>query len=244
MRTDVDVTIVGRRIQKIEPHRDGLHRDADASVDASGLTVMPGLWEAHNHATAAWRRIGDRAGRIWLAYGFTDLQSQGDTAYGQMEIKESFAAGARVGPRYFATGEPIDGERGYYGPDHGVTNEKELQLELARAQALEYDNLKTYVRLPHELQQTAEKFAHEKLGVWTASHYGMPGLSFGMDGMTHVSATSRWGYSYTRSYGGVSYHDIRRLFAAAGEFLISTPFAPRRCMPKIPRSSTTRASPP
>jgi imidazolonepropionase-like amidohydrolase len=45
-----------------------------------------------------------------------------------------------------------------------------------------------------------------------------------MDGMTHVSATSRWGYSYTRSAGGVSYSDIRKLFGAAGEFIISTPF--------------------
>jgi imidazolonepropionase-like amidohydrolase len=52
----------------------------------------------------------------------------------------------------------------------------------------------------------------------------MPGLSFGVDGMTHISATSRWGYSYTRSAGGVTYGDIRKLFAAAGEFIISTPF--------------------
>jgi len=97
-------------------------------------------------------------------------------------------------------------------------------MELARAQAMEYDSIKTYVRLPHELQLTAMKFAHEKLGVWAASHYGLPGLTFGMDGMTHVSATSRWGYSYTRSAGSVSYSDIRKLFAAAGEFIISTPF--------------------
>ncbi len=33
------------------------------------------------------------------------------------------------------------------------------------------------------------------------------------------------GYSYTRSFGGVSYGDIRSLFAAANEFIISTPFA-------------------
>jgi imidazolonepropionase-like amidohydrolase len=46
-----------------------------------------------------------------------------------------------------------------------------------------------------------------------------------MDGMTHISATSRWGYSYTRSFGGATYQDIRSLFAAAGEFIISTPFA-------------------
>jgi imidazolonepropionase-like amidohydrolase len=223
-RSNVDIIIAGRRIQKIEPHRDDLHQGSEV-VDASNLTVMPGLWEAHNHGYGGLASYGDRAGRIWLAYGFTDLQSQGDQAYGQMEIKESFGSGSRVGPRYFSAGEPIDGERGYYGTDHGVTNEKELQLELDRAQALEYDNLKTYVRLPHELQLVALKFAHEKLGVFADSHYGMPGLSYGMDGMTHVSATSRWGYSYTRSYGGVSYQDIRSLFAAAGEFIISTPFA-------------------
>jgi len=45
-----------------------------------------------------------------------------------------------------------------------------------------------------------------------------------MDGMTHVSATSRWGYSYTKSAGGATYDDIRKLFAATGEFLITTPF--------------------
>jgi hypothetical protein len=81
------------------------------------------------------------------------------------------------------------------------------------------------VRMPHSLQLRAMTFAHDKLGVWASSHYGMPGLAFGMDGMTHVSATSRWGYSYTRSFGGVTYSDIRSLFAASGEFIISTPFA-------------------
>ena len=52
-------------------------------------------------------------GRLWLAYGITELQSQGEPAHSQMEIKESFASHSRIGPRYFGTGEPIDGERGY-----------------------------------------------------------------------------------------------------------------------------------
>jgi Tol biopolymer transport system component len=222
-RTNVDITIAGRRIEKIAPHSDTNHQGREV-IDASNLTVMPGLWEAHNHGYGGLDNYGDRAGRLWLAYGFTDLESQGDGAYGQMEIKESFLGGRRVGPRYFSAGEPIDGERGYYAGDHGVTADKQLQMELSRAQLMEYDSIKTYVRLPHDMQLTAMKFAHEKLGVWAASHYGLPGLTFGMDGMTHISATSRWGYSYTRSAGGVSYSDIRKLFGAAGEFIISTPF--------------------
>ena len=70
VRINLDVIIVGRRIQKIEPHRDDLHQGADV-VDASNLTVMPGLWEAHNHGYGGLASYGDRAGRIWLAYGFT-----------------------------------------------------------------------------------------------------------------------------------------------------------------------------
>ena len=230
-RTSVDVTIIGRRIRSVEPHRQELHSAARV-IDASNLTLMPGMWESHNHGYGGLESFGDRAGRIWLAYGFTDLQSQGDNAYGQMEVKESFASARRAGPRYFASGEPIDGERGYYAGDHGVTSDTELQLELQRARAMEYDNLKTYVRLPHELQQKVVAFAHGTMGVWVASHYGLPGFGYGMDGITHVSATSRWGYSYTRSFGGVSYQDVRALFAAPGSFVISTPFAAAALYPE------------
>jgi Tol biopolymer transport system component len=241
VRSNVDVTIVGRRIQKIEPHRDELHQGAEV-VDASNQTVIPGLWEAHNHGYGGLPAYGDRAGRIWLAYGFTDLQSQGDTAYGQMEIKESFGSGSRVGPRYFSAGEPIDGERGYYGTDHGVTNEKELQLELDRAQALEYDNVKTYVRLPHELQLIAMKFAHEKLGVYADSHYGLPGLTYGMDGMTHISATSRWGYSYTRSFGGRPIRTSGQCSPPRANSLSPRRLRHRPYMPRTRKLSTIRAS--
>lgn len=223
-RADIDITISGRRIQKVAAHSGAAHQGADV-IDASGLMVMPGMWESHNHGYGGLPAFGDRGGRLWLAYGFTALQSQGETAYAALEVKESFAANARTGPRFFAGGELIDGERCYYAMAHCVSSRQQLQMEFQRAKALGYDNLKTYVRLPHEWQAEAAAFAHNTLGVWLASHYGLPGLLYGMDGMTHVSATSRWGYSYTRSGGGETYGDIRKLFAAANEFIVSTPFA-------------------
>jgi Tol biopolymer transport system component len=84
VRSEMDITVVGRRIQAIEPHREEAHRGADLLVDGSNLTALPGLWEAHNHRYGGQVASGDRAGRIWLAYGFTTLQSQGDAAYAQM----------------------------------------------------------------------------------------------------------------------------------------------------------------
>jgi Amidohydrolase family len=193
-------------------------------VDASKLTVIPGLWESHTHEWISGKFYGDRLGRLWLAYGVTELRSKGDPVYRAAETREAFGSGERVGPRFFASGEAIDGERVYYNFMRPVMSEAQLELELSRAPALDYDLLKTYVRLPHAMQEKAMRFAHEQMGVVVASHYMMPGMAYGMDGMTHVSATARLGFAYTRSAGGVSYQDMRTLFAASGMFDISTPF--------------------
>jgi imidazolonepropionase-like amidohydrolase len=44
LRRDVDIVVDGDRIAAVVPHRPGR-----STVDASGLTVMPGLIDAHNH---------------------------------------------------------------------------------------------------------------------------------------------------------------------------------------------------
>ena len=227
VRENVDIMIVHNRIESIKPHTsDPQNMPAgDRFVDASSQTVIPGLWESHNHMYGGINEAGDASGRLWLAYGFTELQSQGDEGYLQEELRESFAANDRVGPRYFAAAELFDGERIFYPTNRSIRSEAQLQREFERAQALDVDNYKTYVRLPHVQQKEVMELAHNKAGEWVASHYGLPGLMYGMDGMSHVSATSRWGYAYTRSSGGVTYDDIRKLFPAAGMWDISTAFA-------------------
>jgi hypothetical protein len=112
-RTDVDIVIANGRIESVEPHRDAPAAGAKL-VDASNLTVIPGLWESHTHEWISGKFYGDRLGRLWLAYGVTELRSEGDPAYRAVETREAFASGERVGPRFFATGEAIDGERVYY----------------------------------------------------------------------------------------------------------------------------------
>ncbi len=229
LQSDVDIVIANKRIESITPHNDEAQKAAIAAgakfVDASRFTVTPGLWESHTHQWISGKFYGDKLGRLWLAYGVTELQSQGDPAYRAIETREAFASGARVGPRYFATGEAIDGERIYYNFMRPVTSAAQLDLELSRAKALHYDNLKTYVRLNDEMQRTVTEFAHSQMGVTTASHYMMPGLAYGVDGITHISATARLGFAYTRSLTGVTYSDALKLWTAAGQYVISTPFS-------------------
>jgi Tol biopolymer transport system component len=225
-RTNVDIIVVNGRIQAIEPHRERSASDGNIRlVDASNLTVIPGLWETHTHEWISGKFYGDRLGRLWLSYGVTELQSEGDPAYRAVETREAFASGDRLGPRFFASGEAIDGERIYYNFMRPTLSEAQLKLELSRAQALDYDLLKTYVRLPHAMQKEAMTFAHDKIGIVTASHYMLPGMAYGMDVMTHVSATARLGFAYTRSAAGVSYQDMRSLFEASGMTDISTSFS-------------------
>ncbi|WP_394821504.1 amidohydrolase family protein [Pendulispora albinea] len=226
--TDVDLVIDGHRIARIRPH--DAHADDGARVthiDASRRTVLPGLWESHTHQWISGKFHGDRLGRLWLAYGVTSLDSVGDPAYRAVETAEAFASGERVGPRFFPTGEAIDGERIYYNFMRPVTGgDAQLARELARAQALDYDMVKTYVRLPHRDQAKIARFAHERLGVHVASHYMPPVMAYGVDGITHVSATARLGFAYTRSMAGVSYGDMRDSLRLSGMFGISTTFTP------------------
>ncbi len=122
--------------------------DANARfVDASDDVVMPGLVDMHTHRQMQGYSYGDRQGRLWLTMGVTSTRSPGAPAYHMVEDRESIQSGARTGPRHFATGEAIDGSRIFYNFMRPVTEPGQMELELARAEALSYDMIKTYVRL-------------------------------------------------------------------------------------------------
>jgi hypothetical protein len=140
-----------------------------------------------------------------------------------VETREALAAGTLVGPRFFGTGEAIDGSRVHYNFMRPTLSRQQLDLELKRALELDYDMIKTYVRLPVELQKQAAEAAH-RVGVPLSSHYLYPAASYGMDGMEHVGATNRLGYSHTISRAGRAYQDGVDLFARSGMSMTPTLF--------------------
>ncbi|HEX7886165.1 MAG TPA: amidohydrolase family protein, partial [Phenylobacterium sp.] len=213
LRKGVDLVIVGNRIADLVTSGAAV---SDAKVvDAAGATVIPGLVEMHAHRQMQGYGYGDREGRLWLSLGVTTARSPGSPAYHMAEDREAIDAGLRLGPRYFSTGEAIDGGRIFYNFMRPVTEPGQMALELSRAKALGYDLLKSYVRQPLQAQRDITAWAHEE-GIPVTSHYHYPALNFGLDGMEHVGATSRTGYSRTVSALGVSYQDVTGLFAASG----------------------------
>ncbi|MGK3940576.1 amidohydrolase family protein [Streptomyces caeruleatus] len=220
VREDVDLLIRDGRLAEISPHRAG--RPSAHRVDASGRTVLPGLWDAHTHP---WQSTyGGRQTALQLAYGITTAVSLGGFAYEQARIREAVAAGALAGPRLLATGELLDGARVAYSMGRAHRTPEGLRRSLARAAALDWDFVKTYVRAPGWVMKEAADFAHERLGVRSGSHVCTPGVQLGQDLTTHLQATQRLEFGHATSATGRAYQDVREIYTEAGFHLIATPF--------------------
>lgn len=220
VREDVDLVIRDGRIAEVSPHRAG--RPAARRVDASGRTVLPGLWDAHTHP---WQSTyGGRQTALQLAYGVTTAVSLGGFAYEQARIREAVAAGTLAGPRLLATGELLDGARVAYSMGRAHRTPEGLRRSLRRAAALDWDFVKTYVRAPGWVMKEAADFAHQRLGVRSGSHLCTPGVQLGQDLTTHLQATQRLEFGHATTATGRAHQDVQEIYTKAGFHLVATPF--------------------
>jgi Tol biopolymer transport system component/imidazolonepropionase-like amidohydrolase len=216
LRDDVDVVIEGNRIARVEAHRDELHRGT--MVDASDATVVPGLIESHTHLT---KEYGEVLGRIWLSFGITTVRNPATNPFQGLEDREALESGVRIGPRLITTGEPLDGTRVYYPGGVALDSGALIDGQIARAQALGFDFIKTYVRLPDLLQKRVIEAAHAA-GMPVTSHEIYPAVAYGADGVEHIRGTSRRGFSPKTSETRHTYRDVIDLLAASGMTLTPT----------------------
>jgi len=216
LRDNVDVVVEGNRIKSVEPHRAALH--AGTVIDASNETVIPGLIEIHSHLSKAY---GESLGRLWLSWGITTVRNPATNPFEAAEEKESVESGRRIGPRTFSAGDPIDGTRIYYPGGTTIDGGAQLSLQLARAERLGYDFMKTYVRLPDLLQKRVVEEAHRH-GLPVTSHELYPAVAYGADGVEHLRGTSRRGYSPKQSQLNRMYADNIDLLGASGMTITPT----------------------
>ncbi|MGW2254571.1 amidohydrolase family protein [Kitasatospora sp. NPDC001660] len=222
VREDVDIVVTGNRITSVEPHRSGARRAGERLVDATGCTVLPGLWDSHTHPYQ--NTYGGRQLRLNLAYGVTGTASLGGFAYEQARIRESVDAGVMDGPRFLTTGELLDGGRVAYSMGRAHRTAEGVRRSLERAVALDYDFVKTYVRAPASTMAEAARVAHE-LGVPSGSHLLTPGAQVGQDLTTHLQATQRQEYGRVSSPTGRSYQDVHEVYRGGDFAIVITPFS-------------------
>ena len=213
-RTNVDITIDGNRIVSVVPHAAANHAGRQV-VDASNLTVMPGLVEFHSHLQ---KDYGEAQGRAWLSFGITTVRSPGNTPYEAVEDREANEAGVRPGPRVYGTGYLMEWQRVYYKMGIAISSPAQFEMELQRAKVLQHDLIKSYVRLPDLQQKRMVEFAHS-IGVPVATHEIYPAAFVGVDNTEHTAATSRRGYSPKMATLQRSYEDVVQLFGKSGRIL-------------------------
>ena len=214
--SNVDIVVEGNRIARMVPHDEALHEGV--VIDASDGVLSPGLIEMHTHGGLG---EGEAVGRNWLSYGVTTIRRVSADPYDMTEARESVESGRRMGPRVFATGNSMDGSRIYYGGGASMGAIAQVELEMQRAEALEYDLIKTYVRLPDAVQRRVIEEAHAR-GMSVTSHELYPGVAYGADGVEHVRGTSRRGYSTKVSELNRSYQDVVELLSSSRMALTPT----------------------
>ena len=212
-RTNVDVVIDGNRITSVVPHADANH--TGQVVDASNLSVMPGLTEFHSHLQPDF---GESQGRAFLAFGITTVRSPGNTPYEAVEEREANEAGVRPGPRVYGTGYLMEWQRVYYKMGIAISSVSQFEMELQRAKVLQHDLIKSYVRLPDLQQKRMVEFAHS-IGVPVATHEIYPAAFVGVDNTEHTAATSRRGYSPKIATLSRAYEDVVQLFGKSERIL-------------------------
>jgi len=216
-RENVDIIVRGNRIAAIQPANGSLPTGARI-IDVSGQTVIPGLFEMHAHF---WGNFGERLGRLWLGYGITAVRETGSDPSSSVEQRESWLSNRRPGPLTFITGPLMDGGRVYYGYAASVGNEEDLKWHLERAKRLDFDFIKTYVRLPDLWQREVATFARG-LGIRVSSHEIYPAALYGVDAVEHLGATSRRGYSPKYTALGKAYDDVIQIVSRSGMAITPT----------------------
>jgi Tol biopolymer transport system component len=228
LRYDVDILVRRNRIAWVRPHRAGTESQAERFIDATGLTVMPGLIETHIHPLTIYQ--GAQVGQwlpLMLSYGLTTGQSVGGPIHQSIELRESLESGNLVGPRLFVSPPLWEGNRLFYHFARSLRTPAVADAEIAKAKKMDVDFMKAYVRAPIPIMSRIAQGALD-LGVPSGTHPIEPGAATGIAGTTHLSATQRMGYSWSKSavkaityqdaydtYGKGSFHLIDTLFSAA-----------------------------
>jgi imidazolonepropionase-like amidohydrolase len=182
------VLIRGDRIVAVAP-ADSLAIPAGATViDATGKTLMPGMWDMHSHSFSTSQTTRSPQD---LSHGITtirDLASDIDIA---TSLRDRSAAGTLAAPRVVLAGF-IEGPGRWAGPSEAIAATEEQALAwVARYDSLGYKQIKLYNLVQPDLVPAIAREAHRR-GMRLSGHVPR-GLStsaavqLGFDEINHIA---------------------------------------------------------
>lgn len=188
LRPRTTVVIRGDRITEVGPAESVATPAGATVIDATGKTVLPGLWEMHGHFQLTSQSLGMLS---QLATGITtvrDLAADTDVA---VSLRDREARGLIVGPRAILGGF-IEGPGAWAGPsDVLVRTEAEAQAAVARYDSLGYRQIKLYNLVHPDLVPTIAAETRRR-GMLLSGHIprglSVPAaLALGFDEINHAA---------------------------------------------------------
>ena len=187
VRPRMTVVVNGERIEKVGP-ADSVTAPAGARViDATGKTIIPGLWDMHTHAFLS----SEQSGLMHLASGVTttrDVAADTDVA---LSHRERTLQGTLIGPRMILAGF-IEGPGFWAGPsDVLVRTEAEARAWVAKYDSLGYKQIKLYNMVHPDLVPAIADETHKR-GMRLSGHIprGLTvpaAVQLGFDEVNHVA---------------------------------------------------------
>lgn len=153
-------------------------------IDATGKTLLPGLWDMHAH-------VGDNDGLLNLAAGVTSVRDLANDTDSLLARRQRIADGKEIGTRIVIAGI-IDGRGPYQGPTKVlVSTEAEARAAVDNYKRLGYVQIKIYSSVKPELVPAIIDEAH-KNGLRVSGHIpaemtAAQCVELGFDEIQHVN---------------------------------------------------------
>lgn len=174
------VTIRGERIASVETENNQAVPKNAIVRDGAGKTLLPGLWDMHQHLDALSAYMN-------LAAGVTSVRDMGNPIDQLTELRRRIDSGAALGPRVIAAGF-IDGPGPFQGPIKVLAdNLEEARHWVNKYADLGYVQIKIYSSVKPELVPLIAQEAHKR-GLRVSGHVpsGMIASQFIEDGADEI----------------------------------------------------------
>jgi imidazolonepropionase-like amidohydrolase len=161
---DQNVFISDNRISDVAPSSRLWSSSAPTPlvIDATGKTLLPGLWDMHAH-------VGDNDGLLNLAAGVTTVRDLANDTDSLLARRQRIADGKEIGTRIILAGI-IDGRGPFQGPTKVlVSTEAEARAAVDNYKRLGYVQIKIYSSVPPALVPPIIDEAH-KNGLRVSGH--------------------------------------------------------------------------
>jgi imidazolonepropionase-like amidohydrolase len=159
---DQEVFIRGNRIVSVRPSLLGRTGKWPPIIDATGKTLIPGLWDMHAH-------VGDNDGLLNMAAGVTSVRDLANDTDSLLARRQRIADGKEIGTRIVLAGI-IDGRGPFQGPTKVlVSTEAEARAAVDNYKRLGYVQIKIYSSVKPELVPAIIDEAH-KNGLRVSGH--------------------------------------------------------------------------